>query len=178
MLLKWSTQQSLEGQLFNFNKTKLCLILFVDCVAWAVDRNRNIEQSDCSECAKLKKLEKYRSVSSEFLHWRLKLAFAPLKVKPMIFILLCWFGLLVLHSDDEYVAWPYFNLLILFAERFTVLSYNILADYLAINHRSKLYFHIPRHILDWEYRKRSIIFELGLWSADILCFQVIIPICL
>lgn len=56
-------------------------------------------------------------------------------------------------------------------ERFTVLSYNILADYLAINHRSKLYFHIPRHILDWEFRKRSIMFELGLWSADILCFQ-------
>ncbi|KAL8265491.1 hypothetical protein R6Q59_023621 [Mikania micrantha] len=56
-------------------------------------------------------------------------------------------------------------------ERFTVLSYNILADYLAINHRTKLYFHIPRHILDWEFRKRSILFELGLWSPDILCFQ-------
>ncbi|KAI3737908.1 hypothetical protein L2E82_27923 [Cichorium intybus] len=56
-------------------------------------------------------------------------------------------------------------------ERFTVLSYNILADYLAINHRSKLYFHIPRYILDWEFRKRNIMFELGLWSADILCFQ-------
>ncbi|KAA8521485.1 hypothetical protein F0562_012158 [Nyssa sinensis] len=56
-------------------------------------------------------------------------------------------------------------------ERFTVLSYNILADYLAINHRSKLYFHIPRHVLDWEWRKKNIIFELGLWSADILCLQ-------
>ncbi|CAA3006599.1 Hypothetical predicted protein [Olea europaea subsp. europaea] len=56
-------------------------------------------------------------------------------------------------------------------ERFTVLSYNILADYLAIDHRSKLYFHIPRHILDWSWRKKKIIFELGLWSADILCFQ-------
>ncbi|XP_071717761.1 carbon catabolite repressor protein 4 homolog 6 [Rutidosis leptorrhynchoides] len=56
-------------------------------------------------------------------------------------------------------------------ERFTILSYNILADYLAINHRSKLYFHIPRHILDWEFRKKNIMFELGLWSADILCFQ-------
>ncbi|KAL7617262.1 carbon catabolite repressor protein 4 homolog 6 [Lactuca sativa] len=56
-------------------------------------------------------------------------------------------------------------------ERFTILSYNILADYLAINHRNKLYFHIPRHILDWEFRKRNIMFELGLWSADILCFQ-------
>lgn len=63
-----------------------------------------------------------------------------------------------------------------FLERFTVLSYNILADYLAIDHRSKLYFHIPRHILDWSWRKKKIIFELGLWSADILCFQVIIVI--
>uniref|UniRef100_A0A6N2NHR6 Endonuclease/exonuclease/phosphatase domain-containing protein n=1 Tax=Salix viminalis TaxID=40686 RepID=A0A6N2NHR6_SALVM len=57
------------------------------------------------------------------------------------------------------------------SEKFIVLSYNILADYLAINHRSKLYYHIPRHMLDWEWRKRSIIFELGLWSADIMCFQ-------
>ncbi|KAK9273646.1 hypothetical protein L1049_018456 [Liquidambar formosana] len=56
-------------------------------------------------------------------------------------------------------------------ERFIVLSYNLLADYLAINHRSRLYFHIPRYILDWEWRKRNIIFELGLWSADIMCFQ-------
>ncbi|KAH1212874.1 Carbon catabolite repressor protein 4 6 [Glycine max] len=56
-------------------------------------------------------------------------------------------------------------------ERFKVLSYNILADYLALDHRTKLYFHIPRHILDWQWRKRSIIFELGLWSADILCLQ-------
>lgn len=26
-------------------------------------------------------------------------------------------------------------------------------------------------MLEWEWRKRNIIFELGLWSADILCFQ-------
>ncbi|XP_058221904.1 carbon catabolite repressor protein 4 homolog 6 isoform X3 [Rhododendron vialii] len=58
-------------------------------------------------------------------------------------------------------------------ERFKVLSYNILADYLANNHRSKLYFHIPPKMLEWEWRKRNIIFELGLWSADILCFQEI-----
>ncbi|XP_075101406.1 carbon catabolite repressor protein 4 homolog 6 isoform X2 [Nicotiana tabacum] len=56
-------------------------------------------------------------------------------------------------------------------ERFTVLSYNILADYLAIDHQRKLYYHIPQHILDWEWRKRSILSELGWWSADILCFQ-------
>ncbi|CAJ1972107.1 unnamed protein product [Sphenostylis stenocarpa] len=56
-------------------------------------------------------------------------------------------------------------------ERFKVLSYNILADYLALDHRNKLYFHIPPYILDWHRRKRSILFELGLWSADILCLQ-------
>ncbi|XP_043701180.1 carbon catabolite repressor protein 4 homolog 6 isoform X2 [Telopea speciosissima] len=56
-------------------------------------------------------------------------------------------------------------------ERFIVLSYNILADYLAMNHRRELYFHIPRHILDWQRRVRNIIFELGLWSPDIMCFQ-------
>ncbi|XP_055820610.1 carbon catabolite repressor protein 4 homolog 6 isoform X2 [Solanum dulcamara] len=56
-------------------------------------------------------------------------------------------------------------------ERFTVLSYNILADYLAIDHQRKLYFHIPQYILDWEWRKRSILSELGWWSADILCLQ-------
>ncbi|KAG9154183.1 hypothetical protein Leryth_000645 [Lithospermum erythrorhizon] len=57
------------------------------------------------------------------------------------------------------------------AKRFTILSYNILADYLATTHRGKLYYHIPRQFLDWQWRKRSIAFELGLWSADILCFQ-------
>ncbi|CAL0323131.1 unnamed protein product [Lupinus luteus] len=56
-------------------------------------------------------------------------------------------------------------------ERFKVLSYNILADYLAWDHRRALYFHIPQHMLDWQWRKRSILFELGWWSADIMCFQ-------
>ncbi|OIW03077.1 hypothetical protein TanjilG_19357 [Lupinus angustifolius] len=56
-------------------------------------------------------------------------------------------------------------------ERFKVLSYNILADYLAWDHRRTLYFHIPQHMLDWQWRKRSILFELGWWSADIMCFQ-------
>ncbi|KAI4380942.1 hypothetical protein MLD38_007070 [Melastoma candidum] len=56
-------------------------------------------------------------------------------------------------------------------ERFSILSYNILADYLAIDHRGKLYYHVPRHMLDWQWRRRSIIFELKLWSADIMCFQ-------
>ncbi|XP_017983283.1 PREDICTED: carbon catabolite repressor protein 4 homolog 6 isoform X2 [Theobroma cacao] len=56
------------------------------------------------------------------------------------------------------------------SERFIVLSYNILADYLASTHRN-LYFHIPLHMMNWEWRKRNLMFELGLWSADIMCFQ-------
>ncbi|XP_010254297.1 PREDICTED: carbon catabolite repressor protein 4 homolog 6 isoform X2 [Nelumbo nucifera] len=56
-------------------------------------------------------------------------------------------------------------------ERFIVLSYNILADYLATNHRRELYFHIPRYMLDWEWRKKRMVFELRLWSPDIMCLQ-------
>ncbi|KAL8166481.1 hypothetical protein V2J09_007980 [Rumex salicifolius] len=56
-------------------------------------------------------------------------------------------------------------------ERFSVLSYNILADYLAYKHRNMLYYHIPRRFIDWEWRRKSILFELGLWSPDIMCFQ-------
>ncbi|XP_022132521.1 carbon catabolite repressor protein 4 homolog 6 isoform X2 [Momordica charantia] len=56
-------------------------------------------------------------------------------------------------------------------ERFTILSYNILADYLAMDHKQKLYHHIPHYMLDWEWRKKNLLFELGLWSTDIMCFQ-------
>ncbi|KAK8928469.1 hypothetical protein KSP39_PZI017894 [Platanthera zijinensis] len=56
-------------------------------------------------------------------------------------------------------------------ERFKVLSYNILADYLALDHQSNLYFHIPNHILAWEWRKRRLFIEFGLWSPDIMCLQ-------
>ncbi|KAG0458019.1 hypothetical protein HPP92_023176 [Vanilla planifolia] len=56
-------------------------------------------------------------------------------------------------------------------ERFKILSYNILADYLAVDHQSILYFHIPSKILDWEWRKRRLFIEFGLWSPDIMCLQ-------
>ncbi|XP_058724842.1 carbon catabolite repressor protein 4 homolog 6 isoform X2 [Vicia villosa] len=56
-------------------------------------------------------------------------------------------------------------------ERFKVLSYNILADYLAMDHWKKLYYHVPPYMLNWQWRKSKIISELGLWSADIMCFQ-------
>lgn len=52
-----------------------------------------------------------------------------------------------------------------------MISYNILADYLAWDHRPKLYFHIPYHVLDWEWRKRRLLIEFGLWNADIMCLQ-------
>uniref|UniRef100_A0A7N0VJI1 Endonuclease/exonuclease/phosphatase domain-containing protein n=1 Tax=Kalanchoe fedtschenkoi TaxID=63787 RepID=A0A7N0VJI1_KALFE len=56
-------------------------------------------------------------------------------------------------------------------ERFSILSYNILADYLANDHWRKLYFHIPRHMLSWEWRKNNLFRELSLWSPDVMCFQ-------
>ncbi|TYH57834.1 hypothetical protein ES332_D08G116100v1 [Gossypium tomentosum] len=56
------------------------------------------------------------------------------------------------------------------SDKFVVLSYNVLADYLASTHRN-LYFHIPFHMMNWEWRMRNLMFELSLWSADILCFQ-------
>lgn len=75
-------------------------------------------------------------------------------------------------KDLEYRNWQYANPgPPPECERFTILSYNILGDSLARDHWDKLYFHIPRHFLDWERRKRSILFELGLWSADVICLQ-------
>ncbi|XP_057540546.1 carbon catabolite repressor protein 4 homolog 6 isoform X2 [Amaranthus tricolor] len=70
----------------------------------------------------------------------------------------------------DYRTWEFAKVPPPNAERFVVLSYNILADYLANNHR-KLYFHIPRRFMSWEWRKGNILFELRLWSPDIICFQ-------
>lgn len=40
-----------------------------------------------------------------------------------------------------------------------------------MEHRPKLYYHIPQHVLDWEWRKRRLMIEFGLWNPDILCLQ-------
>lgn len=60
----------------------------------------------------------------------------------------------------------------IFPERFVIVSYNILADRNVWNHRSELYWHVPPFLLDWDARKRKLVRELGLWSPDIICFQV------
>jgi mRNA deadenylase 3'-5' endonuclease subunit Ccr4 len=60
----------------------------------------------------------------------------------------------------------------MYTERFKVVSYNILADYLAQEHQF-LYERIPSFILDWNWRKDKLVFEFGLWSPDILCLQVV-----
>lgn len=59
-----------------------------------------------------------------------------------------------------------------YSEHFRLVSYNILADYCAINHQPELYFHISPEDLDWEWRRHNILSEIQFWSPDILCLQV------
>lgn len=54
--------------------------------------------------------------------------------------------------------------------RVLVVSYNILGDDNASNHRD-LYAHIPPHFMKWERRKSLICQQLREWSADIICLQ-------
>ncbi|XP_049934385.1 carbon catabolite repressor protein 4 homolog 6-like isoform X2 [Nymphaea colorata] len=76
------------------------------------------------------------------------------------------------RRTDDYRHWEYAATLPPSdSEQFVVVSYNILADYLARDHQMKLYDHIPPHILDWEWRKSRILMELGLWGPDIMCLQ-------
>ncbi len=56
-------------------------------------------------------------------------------------------------------------------ERFTVASYNILADRNASNHRD-LYTNVPSFYMKWERRKKVICNELMGWNPDIICLQV------
>lgn len=57
------------------------------------------------------------------------------------------------------------------AERFTVVSYNILGDKNASKHRD-LYLNVPSFYLNWGRRKRVICEELTGWNPDIICLQV------
>ncbi|XP_067334908.1 protein angel homolog 1 isoform X2 [Channa argus] len=53
---------------------------------------------------------------------------------------------------------------------FTVMSYNILAQYL-LEANQELYIHCPLEVLDWSYRYNLIIEEIQKWAPDILCLQ-------
>ncbi|KAI4350886.1 hypothetical protein L6164_005293 [Bauhinia variegata] len=55
-------------------------------------------------------------------------------------------------------------------ERFTVVSYNILADRNAFKH-TDLYSNLPSYYLKWDRRKRVICEELFEWDSDIICLQ-------
>ncbi|XP_057422298.1 carbon catabolite repressor protein 4 homolog 3 [Lotus japonicus] len=57
-----------------------------------------------------------------------------------------------------------------FSERFTVASYNILADRNAFHHRD-LYLNVPYPFIKWDRRKTVICHELFGWNPDIICLQ-------
>lgn len=57
------------------------------------------------------------------------------------------------------------------SERFTVASYNILADRNAFHHRD-LYLNVPYPFIKWDRRKTVICDELFGWNPDIICLQV------
>jgi mRNA deadenylase 3'-5' endonuclease subunit Ccr4 len=59
---------------------------------------------------------------------------------------------------------------IYFADKFVLVSYNILGDANASNH-GDLYCHISPDIMDWSSRKRLICQELDMWKPDLMCFQ-------
>lgn len=49
---------------------------------------------------------------------------------------------------------------------FTVMSYNILAEDLLEAHQ-ELYTHCPLEVLDWSYRGKLILDEIGKWEPDV-----------
>ena len=53
-----------------------------------------------------------------------------------------------------------------------VISYNILADHLAHEHSRELYNSSPRYALEWGYRGRLIVREIGEYLPDVVCLQV------
>ncbi|GMH37741.1 hypothetical protein BSKO_05614 [Bryopsis sp. KO-2023] len=54
---------------------------------------------------------------------------------------------------------------------FKMMSYNILADELALKHARELYPHVPRWCLEWNRRWQMILEDIKEQSPDILCLQ-------
>lgn len=66
------------------------------------------------------------------------------------------------EASDQSLASP---------QRFSVASYNILADRNASQH-SDLYVNVPSRYIKWDRRKRVISDELLGWDPNIICLQV------
>eukprot|EP00249_Psilotum_nudum_P018680 c26914_g1_i1 orf=573-2312(-) len=76
------------------------------------------------------------------------------------------------RGSDEHRYWFYSTTEPLrFADRFVILSYNILGVESVNLHRRELYSRIPAFILNWEHRKQRILLEFDLWLPDVLCLQ-------
>lgn len=56
-------------------------------------------------------------------------------------------------------------------QEFRVMSYNILADSYAQEHRRELYSNVPNFALAWARRKSMIVKEVEEWEPDVVCFQ-------
>ena len=69
------------------------------------------------------------------------------------------------------IFWFMEFLVVIVAERFTVASYNILADRNAFWHRD-MYVNVPYSYMKWGRRRRVICEELIGWNPDIICLQV------
>lgn len=54
---------------------------------------------------------------------------------------------------------------------FKIMSYNILADFLAWDHVNELYSSMPRHALEWRYRRKLLLKEICHHMPHILCLQ-------
>jgi hypothetical protein len=55
--------------------------------------------------------------------------------------------------------------------RVRLMSYNVLADHLAHEHSHELYNSSPRYALEWGYRCKLILREIGEYMPDVLCLQ-------
>eukprot|EP00898_Chlorokybus_atmophyticus_P008916 jgi/Chlat1/9025/Chrsp94S08292 len=52
-----------------------------------------------------------------------------------------------------------------------VMSYNILANGLAMDHKRELYRYVPYHWIEWSHRQRLLLNEIKELSPDVMCLQ-------
>ena len=54
---------------------------------------------------------------------------------------------------------------------FSLMSFNVLADYLAMNHPELYVQNLKSEIMQWEPRFQRLMYEIGHYNCDILCLQ-------